>query len=397
MTRAELQEQNRAKVLAAARTEFVERGYRDAKVDDIAERAALTRGAVYSNFPGKRALYFAVLAEEAARPPVDTAGERRDDTASTAHGTGDVVDAAGARRRSDGDAGTASRRDPAADEWAGGQREALAGEWVGTARTPRDALAAFARSWLARLPLATTEGPSRLAAELLPVVQADELTRRPFAQLAQLSALLLGLSLERLQAERTFRARRVRSAQAALTTLYGASQLAAAAPGLVDEMVVVDACAALADTDFADRWAPPHLEYVAPARPVGRPWVPTADLTSDGVLVVLGLHRLGALEEALRAAPRGVAVTAALVTGAPAELAPLARLVLADASRHLRTAFPPSARPAVRLVLDEAGAVAAAAGVTAVSDATETAVRIRGGRIVAQADGPGAGHAAASA
>ena len=186
----------------------------------------------------------------------------------------------------------------------------------------------------------------------------------------------------------------MRSAQAALTTLYGASQLAASAPGLVDEMVVVDACAALADTDFADRWAPPHLEYVAPARPVDRPW---ADSTWDGVLVVLGLHRLGGLEEALRAAPRGVAVTAALVTGAPAELAPLARLVLADAFRHLRAAFPPSARPAVRIVLDEAGAMAAAAGVTAVSDATETAVRIRGGRIVAQADGPGAGHAAASA
>ena len=65
MTRAEMQEQNRAKVLAAARAEFVERGFRDAKIDVIAERAALTRGAVYSNFPGKRALYFAVLAEDA--------------------------------------------------------------------------------------------------------------------------------------------------------------------------------------------------------------------------------------------------------------------------------------------------------------------------------------------
>ncbi|MFC7741041.1 TetR family transcriptional regulator [Nocardiopsis composta] len=70
LSRAELQEVNRAKVLAAADAEFAERGFRDAKVDAIAERAELTRGAVYSNFPGKRALYFAVLAERAERAPV---------------------------------------------------------------------------------------------------------------------------------------------------------------------------------------------------------------------------------------------------------------------------------------------------------------------------------------
>src|SRR5690349_16149867 len=63
--RAEMQERNRAAVLAAARGEFAEQGFRDAKVDVIAARAGLTRGAVYSNFPGKRALYFAVLAADA--------------------------------------------------------------------------------------------------------------------------------------------------------------------------------------------------------------------------------------------------------------------------------------------------------------------------------------------
>jgi hypothetical protein len=47
-------------------------------------------------------------------------------------------------------------------------------------------------------------------------------------------------------------------------------------------------------------------------------------------------------------------------------------------------------------VFDEAGVVAAAAGVPAISDATETAVRISDGRIVARADGFGACHAAAS-
>jgi AcrR family transcriptional regulator len=334
--RAEMQERNRAKVLAAARAEFVERGYRDAKVDVIASRAGLTRGAVYSNFPGKRALYFAVLATDAAGRDLSS----------------------------------------------------------GTARTPREALAGLARSWLADLPLATDVGPSRLAAELLSVVLADERTRRPFAQLTGLTALLVGLGLERLLAERTFRPRMVRVAEAAVTVLHGAGQLAAAAPGFVDEMVVVDACAQLADADFADRWAPPHLPYVAPARPVDQPFL--GPFTGDGVLAVLGLHRLTALEEAVRAAPRGVAVTAAVVTGEPAELGPLARLVLADADRHLGAAFPPGARPTVRIVLDEAGALAAAAGVTAVSDATEAAIRIRDGRIVARADGHGAPHAAAS-
>src|SRR4029450_31098 len=74
--RAEMQERNRAAVLAAARAEVVERGFRDAKVDVIAARAGLTRGAVYSNFPGKRALYFAVLATDAvsAAAAADTAG-----------------------------------------------------------------------------------------------------------------------------------------------------------------------------------------------------------------------------------------------------------------------------------------------------------------------------------
>ncbi|NBH04965.1 TetR family transcriptional regulator, partial [Amycolatopsis sp. SID8362] len=69
LSRAETQERNRAKVLAAARDEFAGRGFREAKIDVIADRAELTRGAVYSNFPGKRALYFAVLADLAERAP----------------------------------------------------------------------------------------------------------------------------------------------------------------------------------------------------------------------------------------------------------------------------------------------------------------------------------------
>src|SRR5688500_8186108 len=61
LTRAQQQERTRAAVLAAAREEFAERGYADAKVDRIAERAEMTGGALSSNFPSKRALYLAVL------------------------------------------------------------------------------------------------------------------------------------------------------------------------------------------------------------------------------------------------------------------------------------------------------------------------------------------------
>ncbi|MFD0566011.1 TetR/AcrR family transcriptional regulator [Kitasatospora saccharophila] len=67
LTRAQHQERTRAAVLVAARQEFAEHGYTEAKVDRIAERAELTRGAVYSNFTGKRALYLAVLVDAAER------------------------------------------------------------------------------------------------------------------------------------------------------------------------------------------------------------------------------------------------------------------------------------------------------------------------------------------
>src|ERR1044072_4562846 len=83
LTRAEMQVLTRDTVLSAAYDEFVERGFRDAKIDSRAERAELPRGAVYSNFPGKRALYFEVLAAQAELmapdehrpPPGDTPQE----------------------------------------------------------------------------------------------------------------------------------------------------------------------------------------------------------------------------------------------------------------------------------------------------------------------------------
>jgi AcrR family transcriptional regulator len=347
LNRAQLQEHNRAKVLAAAKQEFTERGFRDAKIDQIAERAELTRGAVYSNFPSKRALYFAVLAREAEQAPK-----------------------------------------PA---------------YPPTARTATDLLGDFARAWLTRLPLATDEqcGATRLGRDLLPEIMTDKLTSQPFAQLTGLTAIVLGLCLERLGSSRM-----VKVAEIALTTLHGAGQLATAAPGFGEPFAIVRACEQLAELDLDDTWQPAHLPHISPARPVDQPWTPpaatdalrdeAAPVNGDGVLAVLGLHRLTAIEEALRAAPADSAVTAVLVTGEPGELGPLAHLTITDLRSCLLGAVPLSVWPRLRIVHDESGAMAAAAGVTATSDATESAIRIQDNRIIARADGFGACHAAAS-
>jgi AcrR family transcriptional regulator len=342
LTRAEAQERNRTRVLAAARDEFAERGYRDAKIDLIAERAELTRGAVYSNFPGKRALYFAVLADLAEQAPATVAT---------------------------------------------------------SGRTTGDALAALARAWLARLP--TTEESARLGMDVLPEVMADEAARTAYAQVMALDAVLLGLALERLRPD----GRLVRVAETVLTALHGASQLAAAAPGFVEPFNVVAACAQLAYLDIDDEWL--ELPFTTQARAVDEPWAPPAAWDSvraapvtpsaDGVVAVLGLNRASAVEHAVRAAPPGTEVTAVLVSGAPRELIPLARLAVAELTGCLRQAFPETAWPGLRVVCDGTGEFASAVGVPAVSDATEVAVRVVAGRVVSRAEGYGACHAAATA
>jgi hypothetical protein len=179
--------------------------------------------------------------------------------------------------------------------------------------------------------------------------------------------------------------------------LHGASQLAAAAPGFVEPFDVVRACAQLAELDLDDAWLPPHLPYAVRARPVDERWAAPAGGPTGGVVAVVGLHRLAAVEEAVRTAPPGTEVTAVLVSGSPEELSALARLALAEVGNCLRAAFPPTALPRLAVIHDDAGALAAAAGLPAVSDATEAAVLVRDGRIVARAEGFGACHAAAAA
>ncbi|MFE4667081.1 TetR/AcrR family transcriptional regulator [Streptomyces sp. NPDC056716] len=352
LTRAQQQERTRAAVLVAARREFAEHGYGEAKIDRIAERAELTRGAVYSNFTGKRALYLAVLADlaERARAAAEPPARSPDSVAR--------------------------------------------------------ALGAFARVWLERLPLAgDTPGSGHLQLRSLSGVLDTEPTRAALAELVRFEALLLALALEPHTPPRT---RTVRLAGLALTLLHGAASLAENAPGAGDPFDLARAAEHLADLAPLDDAVPPHLPFVAPARPTQDEWQAPdglrdeidgrpVDLGDDGVVVVLGVRRLSAADEALRSARPDDKVTLVVVTGDPAELGRLARLRVADLVGCLRRVFATGELPRPRVVFDDDGTLAAAIGPDPADDFTQTAIRVSAGLIVARAEGRGAGHAAATA
>ncbi|RJO78360.1 TetR/AcrR family transcriptional regulator [Nocardia panacis] len=353
LTRAQQQERTRASVLTAAREEFTEHGYTLAKVDRIAERAELTRGAVYSNFPSKRALYLAVLIDTVENTP---AGEPS--TPST------------------------------------------------PPTSPADALGMFARIWLERLPLVddTTSG-GRLQLRSLDGVVDDAHGRGVLAQVVRLEALLLATALESCEQAPV---RRVRLAELVLTLLDGSGHRAETAPGSGDPFDVARACQHLAGIDLADTWAPPHLPYIAPARPCTDTWnTPTGladqisgnqvDFATDGLIAVLGAGRLAAAEEAVRSARPGEHVTIVVVTNDRAETGRLVRLRVTDLVGCLRRVFVPEVWRHVRLVLDDDALAAAAIGLTNPDDETEAAVRVQGNMIVANAQGRGAAYAVSNA
>lgn len=66
MLRSEHAEATRRAVLAAARSSFGRKGYAQTSVDEIADAARVTKGAVYHHFSGKEALFRAVYAEAEA-------------------------------------------------------------------------------------------------------------------------------------------------------------------------------------------------------------------------------------------------------------------------------------------------------------------------------------------
>jgi AcrR family transcriptional regulator len=60
LSRVERREQTRQEPVSAAEECFVSRGFHASSVDEVAERAGYTKGAVYSNFASKEDLFFAV-------------------------------------------------------------------------------------------------------------------------------------------------------------------------------------------------------------------------------------------------------------------------------------------------------------------------------------------------
>ena len=61
LTRERRRQQTRDVLIAAAAEVFAERGFEGTSLEEVAERAGFTRGAIYKNFAGKEELFFAVI------------------------------------------------------------------------------------------------------------------------------------------------------------------------------------------------------------------------------------------------------------------------------------------------------------------------------------------------
>ncbi|TVQ89918.1 MAG: TetR/AcrR family transcriptional regulator [Deltaproteobacteria bacterium] len=64
MTKHQSEADRRAQIQRAARAVFVERGFLAARVEDIAKRAGLSKGAVYFYYASKRELFLSLVREE---------------------------------------------------------------------------------------------------------------------------------------------------------------------------------------------------------------------------------------------------------------------------------------------------------------------------------------------
>ena len=101
LTRAQSQAQTRERVLAAARAAFIRDGFARTSLELIAEAAGFSKGAVYSNFESKDALFLELLEEKFAAENEEMGrlagayGERKDLLAAIQHHLekhGDILD-----------------------------------------------------------------------------------------------------------------------------------------------------------------------------------------------------------------------------------------------------------------------------------------------------------------
>ncbi len=73
-TQAERRAQTRARLLKAAGAIFAKRGYHDATLDEIAQRAGVSKGALYYNFASKEDLFLTLLSERLGERLEETGG-----------------------------------------------------------------------------------------------------------------------------------------------------------------------------------------------------------------------------------------------------------------------------------------------------------------------------------
>ncbi len=64
MTKHLSESERRGQILRSARAVFIEKGFVSARVEDVAKRAGLSKGAVYFYFSSKRELFLALVREE---------------------------------------------------------------------------------------------------------------------------------------------------------------------------------------------------------------------------------------------------------------------------------------------------------------------------------------------
>jgi AcrR family transcriptional regulator len=85
LTRAERSAQTRAELMASARRLFLRRGFHAASLEQVAEEAGFTIGAVYSRFGGKADLFLAILDERIDQIVAEVAEVARDEQPLPAH------------------------------------------------------------------------------------------------------------------------------------------------------------------------------------------------------------------------------------------------------------------------------------------------------------------------
>lgn len=72
LSREEARQRTRRAILETSRELFSQRGYRGASLEEIAETAGYSKGAVYSNWPSKEALFLELLDQERTDSDIGT-------------------------------------------------------------------------------------------------------------------------------------------------------------------------------------------------------------------------------------------------------------------------------------------------------------------------------------